>query len=240
METPTQERASALDAVDTTCPRCGTPREADQEYCIECGLRLPSVDGTVPRLRRRWVRQLGWYPGDWIWVSLLTLVVAAAGATAAILLTRHERADASPTFTTPPTASVTEPTVVQSTPSGVDTSTLPTPPEPTTSTPKPKPKPTGPPNGRTVWPAGKNGWTIVLDSYPAAGGRPTPLAAASRAARAHLTQVGVLDSARYSSLHPGYFVVFSGIYGSKSTADAALRTARSSGFPSAYTRQISH
>lgn len=236
METPTDERASALAAVDTTCPRCGTPREPDQEYCIECGLRLPSVDGTLPRLRRRWVRRLGWYPGDWIWVSLLTLLVAAAGATGAILLTDHGQGDTSGTFVTPPTASVTDATVVPSTPPTVDTSTLPTPPEPK---PKPTPKPQGPPNGRTVWPAGKSGWTIVLNSYPTAGGKPVPLAAASRAARAHLPQVGVLESAHFSSLHPGYYVVFSGVYGSKSASDAALRTARSSGFPSAYTRQIS-
>ncbi len=238
MQTPTEERASALDAVDTTCPRCGTHREPDQEYCIECGLRLPAVDGTVPSLRRGWVRRLGWYPGDWIWVSLLTLLVAAAGATGAILLTRHTSNAAADTFTTStPLAGPTESTVVQSTPSNVDTSTLPKPPE--QPIPKPKPKPTGPPNGRIVWPAGKNGWTIVLNSYPFSGGRPTPLAAASRAARSHLTQVGVLDSAHYSSMHPGYYVVFSGIYGAKSAADAALRTARSSGFPSAYTRQVS-
>ena len=49
----------------------------------------------------------------------------------------------------------------------------------------------------------------------------------------------MLDSARFSSLHPGYYVVFSGVYGSKTQADAALRTARSSGFAGAYSRPIS-
>jgi len=235
--TPTEQRERALAAVDGTCPRCGTPRAADQEYCIECGLRLPEVNGTIPQLRRRWVRTFGWYPGDWIWVSLLTLLVAAAGATGAIVLTEHDRAGDTRTFrATPPLSGPVEPTVRQTTPRSVDTSTLPTPPEPK---PKPRPKPAELPNGRLTWPAGKSGWTIVLNSYPLTGGRVVPLAAASRAARAHLTQVGVLDSGNFSSLHPGYFVVFSGVYGSSNAADTALRTARSSGFASAYTRQIS-
>ena len=57
--------------------------------------------------------------------------------------------------------------------------------------------------------------------------------------QAQRPQVGVLQSANFSSLHPGYFVVFSGIYGAKSQADAALATARAGGFAGAYSRQIS-
>jgi septal ring-binding cell division protein DamX len=232
--TPTQERDAAVTAADASCPRCGAPRTADQEYCVECGLRLPAVTGTVPGLRRRWVRRLGWYPGDWIWASLLTLLVAAAGATVAILLTRHEAAKGGETFVaTTAVTSVSEPTTAPAT--TVNTATLPTAPEPTATKPA---GPAPPPNGRTPWPAGRNGWTIVLISYPTQGGRAAALATATRAARAGLTEVGVLQSRRFSSLHPGYFVVFSGVYGSKSAADAAVRTARASGFAGAYTRQI--
>src|SRR5207237_3436 len=68
---------------------CGAAREPDQRYCLECGLALPRVQGRLPSLRRRWIRRVGWYPGDWIWVSLLTLVVAAAGAASAIILTQR-------------------------------------------------------------------------------------------------------------------------------------------------------
>lgn len=232
--TPTQERDAAITAADAHCPRCGAPRSADQEYCVECGLRLPSVTGTVPGLRRRWVRRLGWYPGDWIWASLLTLLVAVAGATVAILLTRHEEAKGGQTFVaTTALTSVAEPTTAP--PTTANTATLPTAPEPTVTKPAGPPPP---PNGRTPWPAGRNGWTIVLISYPMQGGRATALATASRAARAGLPEVGVLQSGRFSSLHPGYYVVFSGVYGSKAAADAAVRTARASGFAGAYTRQI--
>ena len=132
--------------------------------------------------------------------------------------------------------SVAEPTAVPTTtPATVDTSTLPTAPEPTTST---KTTPRGPKNGRFVWPRNENGWTIVLVSYPKANGRPSALSTADRAASSGLHQVGILDSTRYASLQPGYFVVFTGIYGSRDDADAAVSTARQAGFSGAYSRQI--
>ena len=83
-----------------------------------------------------------------------------------------------------------------------------------------------------------NGWTIVLVSYPKTSGRTTALATASRAAKANLRQVGIIDSGGFASLQPGYFVVFSGIYASKSDADASVGTARQAGFGGAYSRQI--
>ena len=79
-------RDEAVAAVESRCPRCSSARERTQEYCVECGLRLPPLRGSISALRRRWVRRLGWYPGDWVWVSLVTLCVAAAGAAAAIAL----------------------------------------------------------------------------------------------------------------------------------------------------------
>src|SRR4029077_4170764 len=75
----TQDRETVIAVAERTCPRCGGARERDQRYCVDCGLALPPVDGRLPSLRRRWIRRVGWYPGDWIWVPLLTLVVAAAG-----------------------------------------------------------------------------------------------------------------------------------------------------------------
>jgi len=53
-----------------------------------------------------------------------------------------------------------------------------------------------------------------------------------------LPQVGVLVSSRYASLHPGYYVIFSGIYSSLEEAQSAVSKA-STKFPSAYARQIS-
>ena len=220
------------------CPRCGAAREPDQEYCVDCGLRLPSTSGAVPALRRRWLRRLRWYPGDWIWNPLLALVIAIVGTAAAIWLPDRGSSNTGTTFAaTMPSVTVTTPSTTTRTQTTVATETLPAPPEPTTST-KTRPKPAGPPNGKTEWPEGKNGWTVVLVSYPLATGRDAALQKAQAAAKAHLPEVGVLVSSRYSSLHPGYYVVFTGIYDSVVQAQAARRTARSNGFSGAYERPI--
>jgi hypothetical protein len=87
------------------------------------------------------------------------------------------------------------------------------------------------------WPAHGNGWTIVLVSYPKVNGRPAALQTATKAA-SRLNQVGVIDSSLHASLQPGYYVVFTGIYGSKADADAGVSTARQAGFGGAYSRQI--
>ena len=55
------------------CPRCGTPYSPSQEYCLECGAKLPTRSGVVALLGSAWRKRLGWYPGDWIWPSLLAL-----------------------------------------------------------------------------------------------------------------------------------------------------------------------
>jgi hypothetical protein len=229
------EREQAIAAADGTCPRCGAAREPAQEYCLECGFALPAVTGPLAKWRRRWIRRFGWYPGDWVWVSLLTLLIAIAGATASIALSETTVNDTSGTFveSTPATVPVTTPATVPTTTATPDTSTLPTAPEPTTTPSKRAPR-----NGRLSWPANENGWTIVLVSYPKANGTVAAQQTAAKAARSGLNQVGVLDSSTYASLQPGYLVVFTGIYGSKSDADAAVATARQAGFGGAYSRQI--
>ena len=222
---------------DETCPRCGSAREPEQEYCVECGLRLPPTQGAVPALRRRWLGRFGWYPGDWVWNPLLAAVIAVVAAAAAIWLPDRGSSNAGTTFVD------TKPSVPVSTfrsttsESNVDTSTLPKPPEPTVTT-RTTTAPAGPPNGKTEWPEGTNGWTVVLVSYPLASGRDAALQKAQAAAKAGMPEVGVLVSSRYSSLHPGYFVVFSGIYDSQQQAQAARRTARSNGFSGAYERPV--
>jgi hypothetical protein len=226
------ERESAIAAADSTCPRCGAAREADEAYCLECGLRLPRVTGRIPALRRSWIRRFGWYPGDWIWISLLTLAVAAAGAATAIAFAVQRTHDQHVVFTATTSGSVVTPVPV--TPTTAAASTLPTAPEPGTTASPPK---AGPRNDRVPWPAHANGWTIVLVSYPKVNGRPPALQTATRAA-ARLHEVGVLDSSLYASLQPGYYVVFTGIYGSKADADAGVSTARQAGFGGAYSRQI--
>jgi cell division septation protein DedD len=240
LETAVPEPVEPGDAESATCPRCGSPYERGQEYCLECGLRLPVVRGFVaaralPALGRTWRRYVRWYPGDWIWPVVFGLAVAAIGATVAILTTRdHSSASntivaTGPTGTGPPPTTATTPTGTA--PTGTTaTGTAPPPPPPP---PTPPPPPPGPVN----WPPGNTGFTVVLASVVQSDGLPAARRLATRAIGAGLTDVGVLNSSNYSSLNPGYYVVFSGIFDTIAEAEANLSTAKST-FPQAYTRKI--
>jgi hypothetical protein len=174
----------------TVCPRCGDLVAPGQEYCVECGLRLPG-DGPVGSVRD---------PGrGWMARSLVGLVAALVGGAAAVaaagggdttgIVTAtggFARAPASGTLETP---EVSGDTIID-------------------------------------WPVGEDGWTIALASLPQTGGRKAAVERARAARKRGLASVGVLDSSRYASLHPGYWVVFSGVYSSEAEATSALRPAR--------------
>lgn len=83
------------------------------------------------------------------------------------------------------------------------------------------------------WPAGQDGWTLTLASLPQTRGKKIAVQRARRARRHGLRTVGVLDSSRYASLHPGYWVVFSGVYTTEAEATSELEAAR------AFTRSAS-
>jgi len=201
-------RSVASYVAEQTCPRCGADRATDQRYCVECGLRLPLVAGGLAAWRRSWVRRLGWYPGDWVWLALLAAAVAAGGAAVAVREGhRHTTAPAATTYVAP----------------------------------APRLSPTARahgPSGQTSWPARLDGWTVVLAQAPAPRGRKGAFAFAAQAARDGLPQVGVLDSGVFGTLHPGYYVVFSGVYGASGDAQAALETVRSRGFGGAYVTRV--
>lgn len=78
----------------------------------------------------------------------------------------------------------------------------------------------------TGWPGTQDGWTIVLASVPQTEGRRVAAARAQAARRNGLRQVGILDSSSYASLRPGYWVVFTGIYGSEAEATSELARAK--------------
>lgn len=95
--------------------------------------------------------------------------------------------------------------------------------------------PAGP--GATIWPAGQDGWTVVIASLPRSTGARHARARAAAVAHAGLLQTGVLRSDDFASLQPGYLVVFSGVYGSLAAAQQAAAAAQSS-FPGAYSRRV--
>ena len=212
------------------CPRCGTAYAPGQEYCLECGLRLPARSGVFSVAAAAWARR-GWYPGDWVWPVLVFLVLAGLGALAAILLSTG--GDSGKTVIAIPSGTsqgVTVPTVT-----ATATPTV-TQPPPTTTPPRTTPRP---PGALTSWPT-SDGYTVILQSIPAGAGRTNAVRTAKEALSAGLPQVGVLDSAQYSSLHPGYYVVFSGVYPSNGEAAARVSEAQRAGFRAAYVRPITH
>src|SRR6185437_3561158 len=124
------------------CPKCGVAYEPLQEYCLECGTRLPTNTGVVGVLASKWQRHFAWYPGDWIWPVLLFFALTVA-ATRSVTLPSAP----APTITTGP---------------------LPTAPgEPTSKTKTTRPNP----NALAFWPDGKSGYTIILESLPVSSGR---------------------------------------------------------------------
>jgi cell division protein FtsN len=214
------------------CPRCGARGQAGQEYCLECGARLASESvGPVERASASVARRHPW-ASAWIVPSLLGLVVAVLGTGAAIAISGDGEEASAVSTATGGGLTVTD--------SGA-TLTAPEPTEPATTATTapaattPAPRPANP--AAVTWPPGRRGWTIVLVSLPQANGRDAAAAQAAEARQGGLRRVGVLDSSKYASLHPGYYVVFTGIFESEPEAASALQRARAV-FPGAYQREI--
>jgi hypothetical protein len=234
------------------CPRCGTSYEPLQEYCLECGGRLPTNRGAVGFLASHWQRRFARYPGDWIW-PVLGLLALTALATAAVVAADTRPSSAARTFVeTQAQITVGPGAPRQTVPAGTPTSTLPAAPPPTigtgtlpvapgapstsatTTAAKPKAKAKANPNALAQWPPGKSGYTDVLLSVGVSAGRDVAVARARAAKQRGLGTVGILVSSQYSSLHPGYFVVYSGIYATSAQAREGLAAAHAHGFPDAY------
>jgi hypothetical protein len=208
------------------CPHCGTPYATGQEYCLECGRRLPVEE----RLADPAVAA----GADWRWPVLVAGVVAVLAA-GAVVAARATQDDEEPFFIAT-TATPTSPPLTETAPTPDTTATTATTaPPPETQPPPPPPQP-----GRLIgWPANTDGYTVVLASLPEAAGRAAATRKAREASDAGLSQVGVLLSSRYQSLHPGYFVVFAGVHGTRAEAEQAVSAARQAGYDAAYARQIS-
>lgn len=212
-------------ATERECPRCGSAADAFQEYCLECGFRLPADPGAAGPARR--LAATGW-----TWPVLLTAVVAilAAGVIVAIQLTTDEEKG----FLVATSPQPEIPTVAPTAPEPVPT-TVPEPPLET----QPPPSPPPPPANRLIpWPQGTRGWTVVLASLPQDGGRAAATVKAREALDAGLGEVGVLRSDEFSSLHPGYYVVFTGVYDTRAQAEQGAAQARNRGYDRPYAREI--
>lgn len=215
-----------------SCPRCGAPSEPGQEYCLECGARLPPPSAIAPGVLPAWRRRTR---GPWLAPVLVGLLIAAAMTGVSIAIARGTDSDGrsiliatGETGFAPPTTETLPPETETATGTGTDTA-----PPPTTTEPSPPPRQT-----LVEWPPSQNGYTVVIASLPATGGRAQAIRKAREALRNRLPEVGVIESGEFSSLHPGYYVVFSGIYRNQRQAIRAAPRVQDL-YPVAYIRQIS-
>jgi hypothetical protein len=186
----------------------------------------------------------------WLWAALAALLLVAliSGAVVALAATDDEKSSEPATsipvvstspgttdtvgvVTQPPTITINPPTTTTTTSSTTtfSTTTIGTTTFGTTTT-----------GSNVTWPPSKDGFTVVLKSVPTSKGRSQAESAANKARTNGLSQVGILNSSDFSSMNPGYYVTFTGIYDTESQANAALPNARSKGFPTAYVREVSN
>jgi hypothetical protein len=247
-EPPPGEGPPPADAApeERRCPRCTAPYEPLQEYCLECGQRL------VPLPSDSYTRTVVWSRESpvWLWIALvaLLLVALAAGAIVALAATDDDEPTSAASSSAgtvpvgpPTTGAITvepptiDPTItIVPTTSTVYPTTYPTTTVPTTTT-----GPTTTTSGTIqFWPPNKDGFTVVLKSTPESEGRGPAESSAQQALNAGLPEVGILYSSNFTTLNPGYYVTFTGVYDTQDEAENALPRARQSGFSTAYVREV--
>jgi hypothetical protein len=249
-------------AAPPACEVCGAELEADQTYCLECG----SPTSLAPRLRRSpraaaivaaGMVVLGLGAGALAYAVVRDDGSGTSSGPDSLSVPGLLPDQATPTLplvtetvpTTgllPPDTSVTTPTLpdttapgTSDTATGFDTvtgpSSTPTVPLTETSTPPPTTTESTPPvaSGGGDWPAGTTAWTAVLASLRTE--------ATARSAKSRVVAggdpAGVLFSSDFSNLRPGYWVVFSGRYGSREPAIAQAARLKDL-FPTAYARRV--
>lgn len=218
------------------CTGCGSPLASDQRYCLECGKRkgepridfpqyLPSAVGGVSADPGSGDGQQP--PSDAAGVPVpdhrpqreVTPLMAAAGlAGLAVILLLGVLIGRTGQESSQPVVAAT----------GLPTTTATGPAEGTSETV----------SIQIDWPAGKEGFTVELATVANSTD-----AAAVEATQADLEaqgapEVGVLDSDEFKSLPGGNFVFYSGVFGSRTDAEARLKEVKGS-FPDAQVVEVS-
>ncbi len=204
--------------VDTVpCAQCGAPLALDQRYCLECGTRrtgarsefLDGLGAPSPPARGVPIAPAP-EPRSW-WGGLSAIAGVGVLLLAMGVGVLIGRSGSGGTVTAPAqTVSVLTPGVsggAGAANAGAAAS--------------------GAVGGEGVfsddWPAGKNGYTVQLQSLPVAGTQPSEVSAAKAAASAKGAQgVGALRSSDYQGLPTGLYVIYTGVYSSETQAKQAI------------------
>lgn len=203
------------------CGGCGMPLAAGSEFCTNCGTALrPVVAWRSPERTNRSLI---------VGTGVAAAIVAVGAVTAILLVGGGDSATSSPASAASPVAvpTATVTTIIRTRTVGTAARR---------SSPAPQPVPAAAsPRSAGAWPAGTTGYSVFLGAL-------------STEARARVVQdranasglnAGILESSRFSSLRPGYWVVFTGIYPDKSSISSHVALAREKGFSDAYARLVS-
>jgi septal ring-binding cell division protein DamX len=220
--TPTPD-APVEEPVATSCPRCGAVMRPDQDWCLMCGAAVTTeISGA-----RGWKTPI-------VIVGAVLAIAAIALVVAFVQLSDDaDQAAQQAAATATPAAPAGQPTPEPTTapPASSPTAT----PAPT-DTPAPSTTPAPPGGGGTFadWPAGTTAYTVILWS---ATSRKEAERKATELQGAGAQNLGILHSDDYSSLRAGYYVVFSGQYGTNDEAQTAAQAAQGQS-PGAYAKQV--
>ncbi len=196
----------------TACANCGAPLAADQRYCLSCGARRgePRVPPPAAPTEPVAAAEPAARPAD---VSPLAAVIGIALLGGMLLIgvligreTGGDEPAPGPVVTVGNSASdeATTPTTpnTQTTPEGDEGA-----------------------SGAVVseWPEGTDGFTIQLSAIPKDGATQESVDSAKQGAMDQgASDAAVLDSDLYSSLPPGQWVIYSGVYDSRKSAEVGL------------------
>jgi hypothetical protein len=211
------------------CAACGAPMADDQRYCLECGERraplssslLASVPaGSAQQARGAHGPPATQRPAGSADGSRNNAVTVLAGVGVLLLamgvgvLIGRSGASKQP-------ASAPQVISVASTPSST-----------TASAPSEA-------SFSDSWPSGTNGYTVQLQTLPQSTTKVSQVQAAKAAAAAKgAKSVGALRSEDFSSLKPGSYVIYSGVYHKRAEAEKALGGLKKS-FPGAVVIKVS-
>jgi hypothetical protein len=176
---------------ETSCPACRAPADRGQLVCLECGTRL-ALD---------YRRPTGWK----LPLAIVTGVLLLAGGGLALALGSIEEAAESDVAETRPTG--------ERRPEGKAKARA----EPRKGRRAKRPARRPSPPRAGTWPRGRNGFTVVLGKTE---DRRSAISL-TRSIRGRGNSAGYLRSDDYSSLDPGSWTVFSGVYRTRPEAERA-------------------
>lgn len=84
----------------------------------------------------------------------------------------------------------------------------------------------------------ETGWIVILASIPTAAGQSSATSFAATAGKAGVGKVSILNSSNRKPLRGGFWVVYTGPYGSLTQVSSAADNVHKSGFTSAYIREL--